>query len=174
MRLLVFAHKLEAQTFIKSMKPTNHSNIFASDKDYLLITGQGINNIKIKLNNFLTEYSNITEIINLGIAGAIDSNLKLDQICSIGTFYRTNENLIQINNSPFSCLTVDSPLTTTSGILNISITDMEAWMIAKICNEQSIKFRAIKIISDYVGETVNIDQIKNRSLSFSEKLFKYL
>lgn len=99
-RLFVFAHKGEAQTFIKEMQMklsetssplAKKGQLYQNRKDYLLISGEGSYQTILNLSHLFTTLPEIDEIYNFGIAGLLNLKGKINQIYPINICYGYRE-----------------------------------------------------------------------------------
>lgn len=178
MDLCVIAHRGEAQAFTKGLKAIS-PHFYQGDQYSVLISGEGVFEAS-KLGAYLHSFS---RVLNFGIAGALNKNLKLETIYPIRTHYlhlghapefksfTTNE------NNPFDCITSFERIHTNERALELGnfadIVDRESWLLAKICMDEEIPFESHKLISDYAGEQTNCFDIKDKALEYSEELFLY-
>ena len=183
MQLLCFAHLGEAQTFIKSLKlKMLEHHFYLGPKQAVLITGEGIDNTFTRLGYYLGKY-NFTQIINSGIAGALNKKLDLNSIYSIRTIYAHNGNECKFHsyssdtNTGVDCISCDQRVLTNelADLLfhHANIVDRELWAIAKIAQEFKIPWMSYKFISDYAGEQTACFDIKSRAKQYSDELYKY-
>lgn len=178
MDLLVFAHRGEAQSFIKHHK-FQDENLYRGVTYCVLITGEGIWEAT-KLGRYL---SDIDRVINLGIAGALTRDLKLEEIYPIRTHYLYEYEKPQFKSfsneldGQLDCITcldriLDDKLANT--LSNFAqIVDREAWMLAKISQDAGIPFESYKLISDYAGRETACFDIKEKAKEYSDTLFDY-
>ena len=186
--LLVFAHRGEAGHFFKVYpyrKPVKDiPGLYESDNHLILITGEGGGNVKISLQTVLDLLNlDIAEIINLGIAGALNPGLNLNEICEIRYVLiikdeqeLESESFDIESESELKCITTDKAISTRTEAKRLSeigdIVDMEAWYIAKIAAFHDKQIRVIKLISDYPG-VPNPGNLVERAPRYSHMLYKY-
>ncbi len=190
--LLIFAHPGEAQVFIKRdhlHKNQKISGLYQGKDYHLLITGgSGVKTLLLLTRILASSKSNqYTELINLGIAGALSSEIKLFNIYKIATVYAYQEGKPVFESFPLippcprtsnicDCITVTSPVSHPRRRQKISpfadIADMELWWIAYVAREFSLSLKAVKIVSD---NALSPSQKKNQSQStlYSQKLYEY-
>lgn len=188
MDLLVIAHRGEAQTFIKelSLKVSNDSLAFYQNPELnlgLLVCGEGLFEVMAKLPYIIGKFD-ISSITNLGIAGALNPTLNLNQIYPIRTFYSYLDAKPQ-----FKSYTTDSDKTKLDGISCIDriintdmserlsdfadIVDREGWAIGRVSKLHKIPFYSYKLISDFASDGTECLSIKERALEFSDLLYCY-
>lgn len=95
MKLLVFAHRGEAQAFFNQwdFAPVEFyfNGLFKTKNYYLLITGEGLKDASEKtvavIANFKEE---LDEVINIGIAGSLNPKLKIGDTAWVRSSYAQN------------------------------------------------------------------------------------
>lgn len=190
-KLLVFAHRPEAQSFLK-----NHDllsiqditlDIYESKTYYLLICGEGVLNAISKTTAALSRFQEIREVWNLGIAGGIEDRLlKKEHIYQIRTCYGELGGEIQFKsfssankNSELDCISSGHRVLDKKKATKLSnfaqIVDRELWGIGHSAREFNIPFYAAKLISDFPqsdgDEICRI--VKEEAERFSDLLFRY-
>jgi len=185
MKLLTFAHRGEAQHFLKvdnyQSVEFSFKGLYKNKENYLLITGEGIESTNIKMEVVLEHIgSEILGVINIGIAGALDNNLELETIHCVNlilkedeskVFYSSNKRLAQ------SCL---SALNRVHNIdyrnkltQKAQIVDRELWTIADVCSRYNIPVSSIKLISDYAGKAIDTKRIIQKAKEYSKNLYDF-
>jgi len=136
--------KLKQDSSIQNLPKT--SKLFKDENDqYLLIvSGVGKENC-IKSLEFVYNNYNISKVINLGIAGCIDSSIK------IGTLFCTNRLVQNINFAPIT--TVDKPLDDDENLETLLV-DMEAKYFLDISKKYCKDIYCFKIVSDYLDTKI--------------------
>jgi len=189
MLLLTIAHKGEAQEFIKKKftQPVDYHfpGIYRGGEDLLILTGEGIESSILRVSSVLTYFGNkIDRVLNIGIAGALLSTLQINQIYGIRQIYRESH---EENDFPsFSCMATHSKtdcITVHNGVSNIKITqlrtqiaaicDRELWGIGLTCSHYQIPFKSYKLISDFAGADIDIEEIKSKASTYSKHLFDF-
>ena len=192
MRLLVFAHRAEALTFIKvggfKSVESATNDLYLNDRDYLLICGEGIYSALEMTSTALAECSkNIDEVLNFGIAGSLDRKLELDEIYEIRTSYAQVGQEVEFksfstkSSSTLDCITSSKRVLDKAYAEHLScfanIVDREAWAVARAANLSNKPFRSFKLISDIALDNTSdqliCDFIKEKAEIFSDKLWKY-
>jgi nucleoside phosphorylase len=188
MLLIVIAHRGEAKEFIRR-KHTQQvdfyfSGIFRDNDEILLLTGEGIQNTTLKMASVLTYFgSKIDRVLNMGIAGALDEKLQLNQIYGIREVYH------EFNNSEFSsctCIETNSILDCVTACQRVQelnyartlakiapIVDRELWAVGAVCREFRLPFKSYKLISDFAGKGTDHADIINRASEFGKHLFDF-
>lgn len=173
------AHLGEAQGVIEKFKLQRiDSDLFKNEELVLILTGEGPFEAAIKTSLMLGKYP-ITKVINLGIAGALNSELKVGEIYPIRTHY-----LVQDMRPAFkSFVSADKGedcLTTFERILDNEkakalrgmggIVDREAWGSAYAAKSAGIPFESYKLISDIAGTVGACELVRDNASEFSMKL----
>jgi len=183
--LLCFAHAGEARVFIKNLNMAwdKPSQTYKNNKYILLITGEGIYKSIFNLSVLLTKENSITEIVNLGIAGSMNSNLALNQIIPIACSYNFSssepnfESFLINHNSKFNCLSVSRKIDKSNYHKSMeyfgTIIDMELWGLCFVAKQFNLPINSYKLISDYTTCENNTQTIISNSSSYSHMLFDY-
>lgn len=189
MQLLTFAHRGEARSFLDrlDLTPIHGNTLYRFKEGLLLITGEGLFEAMNAVAKTVTEFPSISKIINLGVAGALDSELTQNEIVQVRTVYLELEGKPQFHS--FSTENIDTPfktvdcLTSTRRILDQStanellpfaaIVDRELWAIARAVKEEKTPLISLKVISDLPSEeTAEICQVvKDEVDHYSRLLF---
>ncbi len=190
MKLLIFAHKGEAQAFIHfyKLQPVDYfvSGLFRNDQMYLLISGEGSQSSSEKTISVLASFNQeIFEIYNIGIAGSLNSNFKKMDLIWIRTAYAHHAEKLEFksftsnSSSPkVDCISAFARIISIEERLKLScfadIVDRELWSIASAANLYKKPFHSIKIISDDLSQINNkyeiCQLIKDEAPLFSELL----
>lgn len=183
MDLIIFAHKGEAQEFIKQLaaRPLNDkANLYQSQAGLILITGEGIYEVFSQLGPILGAYE-IKRVLNFGIAASLDP-----QSAALGDMIEARTCYAYDGESPlFHSYTSEGALdiiTSSKRVLTSEfadrlshfapVADREAWAIAKICHDHKVPYHIHKLISDFPKENVACFDIKSRALEYSQGLFR--
>lgn len=164
MKLLTFAHRGEAQAFLSNYTFTPVSFFFdgllKSNDYYLLITGEGPHSAGEKTTAVLAKYNDeISEVYNIGVAGSLNSNLKLHEIIWVRTAYAHHAEKLEFKSfSSQNANAVNDCITAYTRVLDISektklshfanIVDRELWAIASSARLFKKPYNSLKIISD--------------------------
>lgn len=185
MLLITFAHKAEAQEFIKRKHniPVEFyfSGIYRHEEELLLLTGTGSRSVNDKVRQVIAYFgTKISDILNLGIAGALDNTLQINQIYGIRNILSEDdmENFITANpRGQIDCISVGRPVTKDRYARNLAqrahAVDMELWFCAGIAMENNIPIKSYKLISDYAGSTTDLVHIKKNAPLYSRHLFDF-
>lgn len=196
MKLLVFAHRPEAQEFLKftDFKALGLpiDGVYKSKNEFLLISGEGNLKASQKLAAVLGILGNeVSSVLNLGVAGSLssDPSIGLDQIISVRTIYHEEDGQLVYqsfspsnikNNLPLlDLITVSKRLNASSSVDHLKpfgqIVDREAHGLAQAAKLFSIPFYCYKIISDIVVENKEdfCEEVKAKANLFSQKLFHF-
>lgn len=177
--LLIFAHRGEALEFFNTEFfqpiPFFFEGFFESEKYFLLICGEGIQNASEKTTAILAVYcEKINLIINLGIAGALNEKFKKNDLiwartslaentCKVEFKTFTSDTKIKSKNYVDCISTFERVLKKDKRKLLsnfASIVDRELWGIASSAQLFKIPFMALKIISDEL-ELNTSDKVEN-------------
>jgi hypothetical protein len=186
MKLLTFAHRGEAQHFLKEGNYTSLPFIFdgayRNSDSFLLITGEGLKNASEKTAAFCGAFSDeIKEVFNIGVAGALSPSIELGVIYSIRSSYA--EDQFKSYSSLESASKIDC-ISSHKRVFDIkeaahlecfaNLVDRELWSIGAIATLFKVPFHAIKLASDRVGENSEICQvIKDQAPEFSARLYDF-
>ncbi|WP_127717014.1 hypothetical protein [Halobacteriovorax sp. HLS] len=192
MRLLVFAHRAEAATFLKqgNFKSVESStqSLYQNEEDYLLICGEGILNSLETVSTVLGELSNApVEIINYGIAGSLSPKVDINSIVEVRTFYAQMEQIVEFKSFSTDSKELLDCITSSQRVLNkdyaqklscfASLVDREGWAIARAASNSNIKLRAFKLISDMALEHTEdspiCEIIKENAEIYSDKMWRH-
>jgi len=189
MLLLTIAHKGEAQEFIKRAftQPTDFhfSGVYRDGADILLLTGEGIEQSILRVSSVLTYFgSKIDRVLNMGIAGAVETRLQINQIYGIRQVYHELQK--EHEYRPLKCKETHSKtdcVTTQQSVLSnkyanslkvvAPVVDKELWGIGFTCEKYGITFKSYKLISDYAGDSTNPKELISKAPAFSKHLFDF-
>ena len=185
MKLLTFAYRGEAQHFLKydnyKSFDFEFNGLYRNKENYVLITGEGLESTNKKMGEVLRQSNySISKVINLGIAGALDSNLDLESIHSVKLIKKENENETFQSSDVYANIDCISALNrvldeTYKKTLSkrAQIVDRELWACAKVCNKYQVPIYSFKLISDYAGSKISLENIIQHSKKYSKKLFDF-
>lgn len=187
--LLVFAHRGEAQAFLKGRNfravDFAFSGVFQSEKEMLLLCGEGLQVAEKRASVFLNSFGkNISLVLNLGIGGSLSDSLKPGEIYSIRAVFRepgegqafptfrSAEPAAQTD-----CVSAAKRVLTRDYAQRLApfapIVDRELWAIASLCADYHLPFLAYKLISDRAGVDSSAVDFKRSARQFSERLFDF-
>ncbi len=181
-RLLVFAHRGEAQTFLKEMKLKSHprlNNLYLSESYSLLITGEGDKEVLSNLSIAIGLLKEVTVIENYGICGSLDKEIPLNEIIEPRTIYGENEfkSFTQTSNSTIDLITTNQRVLEPERAIELShfatLVDREAFYISFCAKKFNIAFKIIKLISDHISDARFCENIKENSVFYSDRLYQY-
>lgn len=189
MDLLVFAHRKEAEAFIDYLqfKPIefHFDGLYKNVDSYLLITGEGTQNASERVSAALSLFKkDITNIVNIGIAGSLSEKVKKHEILEIRTSYAHHANRLEFKsftssstNTHLDCMTVFERVLTLEHRKKLSlladIIDRELWSIASAAHLFKINFQSLKYISDDINDEGFCQLIIKESEIISNKLLNY-
>ncbi|EQC46558.1 phosphorylase [Bacteriovorax sp. Seq25_V] len=184
MKLLVFAHRGEAQIFLKNIPLKSHprlNELYIGENESLLIVGEGIFDSMSKLSFALGLLTSVEEIINIGICGALTPSIELGSIHEVAHVYCEDEfksfPCSSLSKSSTNCITAKERVLTTSkaGELNniAPLVDRELWALCKVAKDFGRSIRSIKLVSDHIKEAAICEYIKENAEDYSDKLFHH-
>lgn len=186
MKLLVFAHRGEAQAFFNEWEflPVEFyfTGLFKNKNYYLLITGEGPKYASEKTVAVLSSFKqDINEIINIGIAGSLNPKLKVGDIAWVRSSYAQNADKCEFksfttkNHTSIDCITAYSRVATKEERKYLSafadIVDRELWAIASAGHLFKVETSSLKLISDDSDSTDMCQLVKEEAPGLSKKLF---
>ena len=191
LKLLTFAHRGEAQTFIRELKlkavPFAFDGLYRNSDLLLLLTGEGPQRATERTSAVLgAYYDEIEQVINLGVCATLSSHININQIVSIRTIYREADQKMEFKSfttqDDQACTDI---ITSHQRVLDIKyagflqsfapLVDRELWAIASSAQNFHIPCYSYKLISDNaLIENKEICQVvKDMAEEFSDKLFKH-
>lgn len=186
MKLLVFAHRGEAQTFFNEYNFTPveffFSGLFQSRNFYLLITGEGMKDAGEKTTAVLARYyEEIDEIINIGIAGSLNPKIKKGDLIWVRSSYAQNAERCEFksfstkDHSNRDCISAFNRTTTYEEKEQLmpfaDLIDRELWSIMSAAHLFKKNARSLKIISDELSDTDFCKLVKEEAPQYSKALF---
>lgn len=181
--LLLFAHRGEAQAFLgQAVSVSSSLQAYETPHYLLLVTQEGIQETTENLTWFLAEKKDqVSLIINLGVAGALQSNLNLDQIYKIKTIYAEEQfKSFSTGSDGLDLITAKTRVSNAELAKKLSITapivDREAWAMASVAKKFKKNFNCYKLISDFAGangEENFCEMVKEKAQIYSEKLYQH-
>ena len=179
MKNLFIASQFEADFFLDGYQQVDN-NVYEKEHR-IILTGIGLVNTAISCVRFFSEYSisEDDECINLGIAGAVDPNLKIGEINEVQSFSVFNP--LDIQDASQDIFTQAYPEITPGHIKiasspapvwdensrnklqrqKVSLVDMESYSFAKVCHDFEIPFQVFKAVSDHLHKNKQEDFLKN-------------
>ena len=185
MNLLTFAHRGEAQQFLKvdNYQPVEFSfnGLHKNKESYLLIIGEGLESAKERMAAFLSQPNlSVSKVFNLGIAGALDENLNLESIHRVKQIFNENANETFRTSDVYAEIDCISALDRVNDanyrnrlVKNAQIVDRELWAIAKVCDKNQLPFYSFKLISDYAYSPSDLQKIIQNSKLHSKNLYNF-
>lgn len=185
-RLLIFAHRGEAQAFFNEwdLIPVNFyfTGLFKNIDHFVLITGEGPKEASEKSVAVLSSFKDeITEVINIGIAGSLTPKLKIGDHVWVRSSYAQNAERCEFksfttkSHDNIDCITAYSRVTTPEEKKILSsfadIVDRELWSIASAGHLFRVDVLALKLISDESNSTDICQLVKDEAPALSKKLF---
>jgi len=188
MFLLCFAHKNEAQAFLKISHYTRHhhfkGDLFVDTQNHfdpILITGEGMSSTLFSVTQALSLMSSeIQAVINLGVAGAVEPKMELNHIYPIRSVYAENEFksfTTSCEKSKWDIISVNKRVYAESDCLRFlpfaPLIDRELWAIGFAAKEMQVPFYAYKLVSDYAQSAQICGQVQAQAKIFSQNLALY-
>lgn len=177
MKLITMAHFGEAQSLIETFgMKESRPQLYQSEKFFLLITGEGP--VEALAKTALTIPTlNISEVVNIGIAGSLTDELKIGSIVPVRTVYLVQDlkpqfKTFQSFEVGHDCITsferILDPLKAQKlkGIGHLI--DREAWGVAMASKSAGIPFRSIKVISDRAGTLDACELVREKAQELSQ------
>ncbi len=181
MQLITTAHLGEAQPIIEVFQLNQiNAQLYSNDKFSLLITGEGP--IEALTKTALTIPTlEVSEIINIGTAGALSDKLNVGDIVQVRTVYLVQDQKPQFKtfqsfSEGYDCITsferILDPLKAKKlkGIGHL--VDREAWGIAMAAKSSGIPFKSLKVISDIAGSSEACELVREKALELGEKILE--
>lgn len=186
--LLTFAHRGEAQAFLKHWNFKSvampFEGLYQYENLFLLITGEGLQNASVKSAAVVSKYDHIDKIINLGICGSLDENYKINSIFEIRTIYSNQNDHFEFKSYTCSAFTdlprldllsVDKRILTPEDRNHLHIVaplvDREAHGIALAAQSLKKPLHSIKLVSDFAGSGQEIcHAVKENAPEWSDSL----
>ena len=196
MELLVFAHRPEAYHFLEqdhwTSVPDLPFSLFKNQKQkqWLLITGEGLDKALISIASVLTWQNDINTVINLGVCGLLkdhSESLQQEEIYPLRTVYaegfsgqlqhRSFTLKSAQKEGSYDCISASQRVLDENSSWNLShhapLVDREVWAVANVCDQFKIPFYSYKLISDIAGDSTACLDIRSQAQSYSEKLYHY-
>ena len=183
MHLITMAHLGEAQAIIESFQLKRLTpHYYEGDSMGCLITGEGPFEAATHTAAILGQ-KKFTKVINLGIAGTLNTTHEVGAICEIRSIYLIIEGKPQYKSFSPSSAGVDC-LTSFERILSHEkakilqgvgdLVDREAWGVAMAAKTQGVDFQCFKLISDQAGTLGACEVVRDMAQEWSLKLAQFL
>ncbi len=184
MELLVFAHRGEAQSFLKELSFKSHpqfNDLYLGSEAALIITGEGYFNVITSLSRALGILGDeISSIVNLGICAAFDEGIEAGEVHPIRTIYGQDEfKSFQTQNTQARL----DIITAKERVLNLELAqnlkcfaplaDREAWAVGFVAKQAGLPIYCYKLISDHVSDAPICEYIKELALDYSSDLLRF-
>jgi nucleoside phosphorylase len=161
MRVLCFAHRLEASRFfeLEAFESLN-SHTYKGQSFYLLLTGEGMQAATECLTEFLARNNDITQVLNFGVAAGNPACTKLGEIYQVRSFYRQKSDTeieftsftSKAQRAKLDLISVESRVQDKESATKLfsfaAMIDREAWALASACKRFQKDFYSFKYISD--------------------------
>ncbi len=181
MQLLTFAHRPEAHAFFEaySFKSTFTQGLYQFESGWLLITGEGIHESMVSVAWVLGQHSEISEVLNFGVAGSLSSKALLHQVYEIRTSYAFDESPLFKSFShqgEVDCVTSGKRVLSENSKAPLlamgDVVDRELWGISFAAKNRNVKVRSFKFISDQAGELTACEVVKDLAQQASQALLE--
>lgn len=187
MKLLVFAHRGEAQAFFNQwdFAPVAFyfNGLFKSKNYYLLITGEGPKDASEKTVAVVADLKEeLDQIINIGIAGSLNPKLKIGDLAWVRSSYAQNAERCEFKSytttihSSLDCITAYSRVTSSEEKKMLSsfadMVDRELWSIMSAAQLFDLPAFALKLISDEADSTDFCKLVKEEAPALSKKMLQ--
>ncbi|MFP5384452.1 MAG: hypothetical protein ACLGHN_00135 [Bacteriovoracia bacterium] len=176
MKLITMAHLGEAQGAIETFKLKRVSpHLYRNEEIVLLLTGEGPFEAATKTALVIPKYP-IKEIINIGIAGSLTSELKVGDFVPVRTHYLINGftpafKTFQSHSEGVDCLTSFERILDPKKAQSLrgmgKLVDREAWGVAMAARTAERPMRSYKLVSDNAGSLDACELVKGKALEFS-------
>ena len=189
MILLTMAHKGEAQEFIRRKHNIRvefyFTGLYRHEDELLLLTGSESENIGERISAVILYFgSRITDVLNFGIAGALNKELQINQVYGVKRVIAedrppTQENYYLTANlrGLVDCVSTAQPVLTDEQARSLAaradIVDMENWHVAMACQKRQLPLKSYKLISDFAGSGTDSKAIRKNAALFSRHLFDF-
>lgn len=182
MHLITMAHLGEAQAIIETFNLNKlRSDVFQGENLILILTGEGPFEASSKTSLALGEFK-CQQVINLGIAGALSSNLSIGEIYSVRTHYLVHDDRPAFKT--FSGKDGQDCITSFERILDpekahrlkgiATLVDREAWGVAHAAKNAGVPFSSFKLVSDMAGTLGACELVREEANQWSVKLAEHL
>lgn len=192
MKLLLFAHKLEAHAFLAQGPCLKFSNsvtgLYRRKEDFILLTTENPKLINERLQSaLLLLHHQISGVINLGIAGSLSQNYLQGRILPVGQFQiqlsmLTPSSIVKTSvKSEILCLTTQARILDQdmanqikNEYANAALVDKEGYYEASILSNwnPSISFSSYKLVSDLAGHVCHND-VMSKAKQYGQSLFEF-
>lgn len=185
MKLLVFAHRGEAQAFFNhwNFSPVDFffTGLFKSHRYYLLITGEGPKDASEKSVAVLSAFKDeLDEVINIGIAGGLNPKLSIGDLIWVRSSYAHGMKGPEFKSYTTSfhqnldCITATHRVTGPEEREVLSsfadIVDRELWSVMSAAHLFSLPAYSLKIVSDDSRSSDFCKLVKEEAPEWSKKL----
>lgn len=157
---------------------------YKTENEYILITGEGIQNSTEKLGAFLAlHHQEIKKIINFGVCGLLDPGYKeyFEKLIQVRTVYLCLKDQMEFKSYSLGqieklikldCITHSDRTHKTDLIPFGQVIDRELWAYCSVASKFKIELNSIKCVSDIVNESEdNICELVKEKANFYSDLF---
>ena len=182
MKLIVFAHRGEARTFLNHFSNTKLDDmLYRAENYFFLIGGEGGFKMRTRMEQTLHQYAaEIEGIWNAGVAGSLRDDLPTGEVFEIKRVVdevsgRTLD--LKFAGKGLTCVTAQKPADNDDYALCLSklgdVVDRELYSVTSVSRHRKLPVRSIKVISDRAGDSVDKHEIISNASWFSQRLFDY-
>ena len=181
----MFVHRGEAQAFFDNNSYQSvefiGQGLYQTHDHYLLICGEGYFEALTSVSTALAQLE-VNEVINFGVCGALNSDLKKEEVHQIRSIYAYGQTTPLFKS--FTTQDSHAKIDIISSLERVKseelkkdlsvfapLVDRELWAIAYACQNNKIPLRAYKIISDEVADDDFCQLVKDEAPLYSQKLF---
>ena len=200
MKLLIFAHRAEAQVFLERKDfipiPFAFSGLYnskSSNEELLLVSGEGRQRASERLAAVCGAFRNgglhgppIHRVVNLGVAGALalekaEDMMALEKIYPIRTCYGEGEfksfSTTCVQEGRWDCISAQDRVFDKEKAYHLShfapLVDRECWAIGSVCALFKLPFSCFKLASDRAGAPTPCQWVQKNAMRFSEMLYDF-
>ncbi|MFZ8932843.1 MAG: hypothetical protein ACO20H_09215 [Bacteriovoracaceae bacterium] len=192
MKLLVFAHPLEAIAFFKNEKCKAidfiYQGVYQFPDGYILITGEGPQNASECLAGLLGAFNNdIDEIYNFGVCGLLNSKYQdfIHNMVEVRTSYLCLKDHLEFKSHTLNyaddgiplldCITHSDRVHKTELRPVADLIDRELWSLASVAKRFKKPIRSIKIISDIINQSSDniCEVVKENAEKYSQTQYSW-
>lgn len=183
LHLLTFAHRPEAEAFLSYFELEKHKSfdwLYANRKIVIAITGEGIQETLARTAITLGLYPDLIQVVNLGVAGALNQKIELRKIYSVRSVFGCDERPIFksfLATGDIDLVTSGTRVLSEAPLAKLramgQIVDREAWGVAFAAKEAGVRFSSCKYISDMAGTIEACEPVKAMALEASESLLNH-
>ncbi len=182
MKLIVFAHRGEAQAFLNHFSNTQPDEfLYRSENYFFLIGGEGGFKMRKRMEKTLQQYAaEIEGILNAGVAGSLHDDLPTGAVFEIKRVVdEVSGRMLDLQSAGkgLTCVSAQKQADSDDYALRLSklgdVVDRELYEVTSVAMRWKLPVRSIKIISDRAGNSVDKHAVISKASWFSRRLFDY-